>query len=132
MPAYQMFVHSLNQATGHDRIGGLELDLTPESSLAAQVGELPELVGLPGNQDDLKARVATLISRMPYSIQHGLREVLRGAVERRVGVTFAWRPGYDFKLEITESLDSETTYGGITVVIETPYPDDVARPTAAS
>ena len=125
MPAYQMFLHSLNRATGYDRIGDLaELDFGPDHELADRISELPPLEGLPGEQGDLAADVAELVNAMPYSIRHGIREVVRGAIDRGVGVTFAWRAGYDYKLEITESLDGDTTHGGITVVLETRYPDD--------
>lgn len=125
MPAYQMFLHSLNRKTGHDSISELgALDLSPDTELATQISLLPELEGLPGAQEELAPTVAALISAMPYSIRHGLREVLRGAVERGVGVSLVWRAGYDYKLEISEALDSATTHGGISVVIESRYPDD--------
>ena len=87
MPAYQMFLHSLNRTAGYDKIGELNsLDLEPGSELAEQLDQLPPLEGLPGAPGDLTTGVAQLINAMPYSIRHGIREVLRGAVERGVGV----------------------------------------------
>ena len=124
MPAYQLYLGALNCQTTYDRIQEFDIeDFGPDRDLADTVRRFPDLDGLaPPLQ--LQEEVAEIIAAMPPSISNTIREVMRGAIERRVAVTFAWRPGYDFKVEVTESLDSSSTRGGITVLLETRYPDD--------
>jgi hypothetical protein len=124
MPAYQLYMGALNCRTTYDRIGEFDpADFGPDRELAETVRRFPDLEGLaPPLQ--LQEEIAEIIATMPPSIRNTIREVMRGAIERRVAVTFAWRPGYDFRVEVTESLDSSTTRGGITVLLESRYPDD--------
>jgi hypothetical protein len=124
MPAYQLYMGALNCRTTYDRIGEFDAaDFGPDRELADTVRRFPDLEGLaPPLQ--LQEEIAEIIATMPPSIRNTIREVMRGAIERRVAVTFAWRPGYDFRVEVTESLDSSTTRGGITVLLESRYPDD--------
>lgn len=124
MPAYQLYLGALNCRTTYDRIGDFDIaDFGPDRELADTVRQLPDLEGLAAPLQ-LQREVAEVIASMPPSIRNTIREVVRGAIERRVAVTFAWRPGYDFKVEVTESLDSSSTRGGITVLLESRYPDD--------
>mgnify|MGYP001546233750 FL=1 len=124
MPAYQLYLGALNCRTTYDRIGDFDIaDFGPDRELADTVRQLPDLEGLAAPLQ-LQREVAEVIASMPPSIRNTIREVVRGAFERRVAVTFAWRPGYDFKVEVTESLDSSSTRGGITVLLESRYPDD--------
>ena len=124
MPAYQLYLGALNCRTTYDRIREFDIaDFGPDRELADTVRQLPDLEGL-ATPLQLQREVAEVIASMPPSIRNTIREVVRGAIERRVAVTFAWRPGYDFKVEVTESLDSSSTRGGITVLLESRYPDD--------
>lgn len=124
MPAYQLYLGALNCRTTYDRIREFDIaDFGPDRELADTVRQLPDLEGLAAPLQ-LQREVAEVIASMPPSIRNTIREVMRGAIERRVAVTFAWRPGYDFKVEVTESLDSSSTRGGITVLLESRYPDD--------
>jgi hypothetical protein len=124
MPAYQLYLGALNCRTTYDRIREFDIaDFGPDRDLADTVRQLPDLEGLAAPLQ-LQREVAEVIASMPPSISNTIREVMRGAIERRVAVTFAWRPGYDFKVEVTESLDSSSTRGGITVLLESRYPDD--------
>ena len=127
MPAFQTFLHALNQLTARDEIHKLNRDnWGPDAKISDRIREnLPE-VKLDGIAEEflLYREVGDFVDSLPPSIHDCLREIVRGGIERKQGITFAWRPGYDYKLEVTESYDSETTYGGITVIIETRYPDD--------
>ena len=115
---------ALNCLTTYDQIGDLNIDdFGPDRDLADTVRRLPDLDGL-ASPLQLHAEVAEVIAAMPPSISNTIREVIRGAIGRRAAITFAWRAGYDYKVEVTESLDSKTTRGGITVLLETRYPDD--------
>ena len=128
MPAYQLFLGALNCRTTYDRIGEFDpVDFGPDRDLADVIRRLPDLEGL-ASPLQLQDDVAAIVADMPPSIRNTIREVMRGAIERRVAVTFAWRPGYDYKIEVTESLDSSRTRGGITVLLESRYPDDRPPP----
>ena len=132
MPAYQLFLGAMNSRTTYDRIGEFDpVDFGPDRDLADVIRRLPDLDGL-ASPLQLQEDVAAIVADMPPSIRNTIREVMRGAIERRVAVTFAWRPGYDYKIEVTESLDSSRTRGGITVLLESRYPDDRPPPSNTS
>ena len=80
-----------------------------------------EVEGLGPVTPDVMAEVA---ANLPPAIHDAVREIIRGAISRNQGITFAWRPGYDFKLEISEAIDTDASQGGITVVVESRYPHD--------
>jgi hypothetical protein len=67
---------------------------------------------------------ASLLDEMPVAIHDVLREVIRGAIPRGKGITMLWRPGYDWKIEVTESPDTASSAGRIGVVLESRYPAD--------
>jgi hypothetical protein len=127
MPAFQTFLHAMNQLTARDQICELNIDnWGPGSRLSDRIrANLPgvELEGL-APEFLLYEELAQVIDALPPSIHDCLREIVRSGIERNQGITFAWRPAYDYKLEVTESFDTRTTYGGITVVLETRYPGD--------
>ncbi len=127
MPALQTLCHALNQLTARDAINTLDAtNFGPDCPLSDRIRiGLPQrdLVGLvPGDQ--LLEEMAAILDTLPVSIHDSIREIIRGAIGRNQCITFAWRPGYDFKLEVSESIDSKTTHGGITVVLESRYPSD--------
>ncbi len=39
-------------------------------------------------------------------------------------VTIAWAPGYDYKLNVWDVSSTDDTLGGLTLLVETRYPDD--------
>lgn len=127
MPAFQTFLHAMNQLTARDHISDLNIEnWGPGCKLSDRIRDnLPDrtLGGL-APEFLLYQELGDVIDALPPSIHDCLREVVRGGIERNQGITFAWRPGYDYKLEVTESFDTVTTYGGITVILETRYPGD--------
>jgi hypothetical protein len=127
MPAYQTFLQALNQLAVRDTICELDADKWgPGTKLSDLIrNDLPNfhLHGL-APEFRLYSELAEVVDALPPSIHDSLREIIRGGIERNQGITFAWRAGYDYKLEVTESYDTTTTYGGITVVLETRYPGD--------
>jgi hypothetical protein len=127
MPAYQTFLHAMNQLTARDQICELNIkNWGPGSKLSDRIRDnLPdrEIDGL-APEFLLYEELAQVIDELPPSIHDSLVVIIRGGIERNQGITFAWRPGYDYKLEVTESFDTKTTYGGITVLLETRYPGD--------
>ena len=127
MPAFQTFLHAMNQLTARDAIHKLNRDnWGPGAKISDRIRENLPGVDLDGIAPEflLYEEVGKVVDALPPSIHDCLREIVRGGIERKQGITFAWRPGYDYKLEVTESYDSTTTYGGITVILETRYPTD--------
>lgn len=127
MPAMQTMLHALNHLTARDVINHLtEENFAPGCHLADRIREnLPEkdLASLGPVELDYNS-LAAVAEALPPAIHDTIRELIRGAIGRNQGITFVWRPGYDFKLEISEALDTKKTYGGITVVLESRYPAD--------
>ena len=124
MPALQTMLHGLNQLTAKDRICDLrEENWGPGQTLTDRILQLRdmEVDGLGPVTPEVMAEVA---ANLPPAIHDAVREIIRGAISRNQGITFAWRAGYDFKLEITEAIDTDASHGGITVVVESRYPHD--------
>jgi hypothetical protein len=67
-----------------------------------------------------------VISRCPVSIQVAMVAVAHSAVSRSksspVPITFAWLSGYDFDLKVFEARPGPDSWGGITLILTTPYP----------
>ena len=127
MPAMQTMLHTLNHLTARDAINQLtEENFRPGCKLSDRIREnLPDkgLESIAPVDFDY-AGLADVVDAFPPAIHDTIRELIRGAIGRNQGITFVWRPGYDFKLEISEALDTTKTYGGITVVLESRYPED--------
>lgn len=56
---------------------------------------------------------------------------VRNALSRpkRMAVTFAWLPGYDYKVTISESAGIPGSAGEMTIVMESRYPGDINNAT---
>ena len=70
----------------------------------------------------------------PDSLKMAIRAVVYSALNRepRLPVTFAWAPGYDFELTVTEARGTAQSIGGITILIRSRYPDDPNPATTAA
>jgi hypothetical protein len=66
------------------------------------------------------------LDQMPGGFKESLRNILHYALNTSppTEVTFAWAPGYDYELTIWQAPDTQTTKGGITVLVKTRYPSD--------
>jgi hypothetical protein len=82
------------------------------------------LGGLPGV--DLPEAVARFIDSWPSGLQAAVRAVVHHNFTRdaTVPITFAWKPGYDYAVEIFDVHDTKTSTGGITVILTSRYPAD--------
>jgi hypothetical protein len=74
-----------------------------------------------------------VIDRCPISLQVALLATLRAAVGRSkdqaardegaVPVSFSWIASYDFELTIFEARPGPSSWGGVTIILRTPYPE---------
>jgi hypothetical protein len=112
MPALQVTFAELNARFGPDAIK----ELTPD--LFAEGNRLSELL-----PDDLQP-LGFALDSLPSGIHEAIRAILRDAVTREMPVTIAWAPGYDYKLNVWDVSSTDDTLGGITLLVETRYPDD--------
>lgn len=112
MPAYQLMLAELNQLLTRDKIGDIDPDLFREGQLLADT--LPE---------HAREEMGFTLNALPDALHEAIRAVLRNAIQRRMPVTLAWAPAYDFKLSVWDVSSTENTPGGITVFLECRYPD---------
>ena len=124
MPDLQTLLGELNGAFGGKGISRLANNsdaFAPGKSLGS---------GLIVTKDSpLFEQYQRYLGLLPGSIQETLRSVMYYALCRTdekgkskpTHITFAWQPGYDFKIIVTEVGDTTRTRGGITIVIESPY-----------
>ena len=112
MPAYQALFSELNQLFGPARIAEIDTALFTEGSRLSDL--LPTRV----------AQLAPAIDALPPAIHDGIRAVIRSGVMRRLPITFAWAPGYDYRLSVWDVATTESSRGGLTILVETRYPDD--------
>jgi hypothetical protein len=112
MPALQVTFSDLNGKFGPDGIKVLTPDLFSEGTRLS--GLLP---------DELQP-LGFALDALPSGIHEAIRAILRDAVTREMPVTIAWAPGYDYKLNVWDVSSTDDTLGGITMLVETRYPDD--------
>jgi hypothetical protein len=112
MPALQVTFCELNVQLGPEAIKGIDADLFAEGVMLSAV--LP---------DDLQP-LGFALDSLPSGIHEAIRAILRDAVSREMPVTIAWAPGYDYKLNVWDVSSTDDTLGGITLLVETRYPDD--------
>ncbi len=82
---------------------------------------------------NLSSAVLQYIDAWPSALQAAVQATIHDNLTRggRVPITFAWKPAYDYSLEIHDVLDTDKTRGGITVIVGSRYPAD-AHPLAGA
>jgi hypothetical protein len=124
MPDLQTLLNELNQSFSSEGAARL----APNCEAFSQGNKLGSgLIVTKGSPlfDQYEAYLAWL----PGAIQETIRSVMYYALTTRdekgkhkpTSITFAWMPGYDFKVTVTEVGDTTRTRGGITILIESPY-----------
>ena len=80
--------------------------------------EAMKTLGLSLTSDEME-----YVSSVPASQQEAIRGALHSAVsrERRLPVTTAWAPGYDFELTVWEAAATADRVGAMTVLLRSPY-----------
>ncbi|WP_374472297.1 hypothetical protein [Phenylobacterium sp.] len=131
MPMLQTMLSELNVYMGREKIQ----ELAKRRDMFAP-GANPDYAFLMEAQPRLVSAWQTYIKEIPPAIRAGVDAVIHQALstEPPTQVTFAWAPGYDWELNIWQAPDTQTTKGGVTVLIKSRYPDDahpISGPSAA-
>ena len=69
-----------------------------------------------------------ILEHWPDPLRRALRGALESAVERNVPVTFAWMPGYDYEMTISEWANEPGKPCGITILLRSRHADDARVP----
>jgi hypothetical protein len=72
------------------------------------------------------SQVSRILKAQPPTIIEAQRAVVHRNLQRAepYGMTFAWLPGYDYEVNVSESPPSGGAPGWITVIIKSRYPGD--------
>lgn len=122
MPMMQYTIHDLNKRFSLDGIGDQDIDHFHEDlSLREVITEKLEI----GRQ---YKGFGEFLDTAPDGIAQALQATLRSAISRGQPVTMAWKPGYDWEMNIIDVSAAKTrgaaTPGGVTIIIQSRYPDD--------
>jgi hypothetical protein len=124
VPIFQRILERANRRFASDQITSLEpatfqIAPVPDEELLANCAHA---LGI-ATSDAERA----VISRCPLSIQIAIVGVAGSAVlrskTRPVPIVFSWVSGYDFELSVFEARPGPTSWGGITLILRTPYPE---------
>jgi len=125
MPYMQAMVESANAALNGKNIGTFNpknVALGAGENVALGVGGLSAAVGSLGVPLKDPAKAYAYLDSWPVGLQDIIRAAVYSAVLRKLPVTFAWLPGYDFKVTVTEAAGIPESPGGMTIVLESKYP----------
>jgi hypothetical protein len=118
MPFLQVFCSHLNESFGPGEV---------DESLAARLHDpehrLADAVEAFELAPDLQAALREHLLKMPRAMEAALKALLVANVDEydRRPITFAWMPGYDWELTISDVADAQTR-GGVTVLVRSRYP----------
>lgn len=117
MPMLQLAVSALNQRFDEEGVRKLA---QAGVDLRRPFGEMARsFLG-----EDLPPGFDEYVDQMPVGLQRAISAAVQTAVDRRLPVTFAWAPGYDWELSLWDVADTSQTRGGMTVLIRSRYPTD--------
>ena len=107
---------ALDAIQGADGVDAFHVD--SGASLSDALRRVPGL--------ELSDAVAEFIDTWPSGLQTVVRSVIHHNFSRdaTVPITFAWKPGYDFSVEVFDVHDTKSSRGGITMIFTSRYPDD--------
>jgi len=127
MSALQTVLIKLNREFNDDNIGRFA-----QSAEMFAPGKRLDIGFLVPTNTPLYRAWKSYMKTVPEVFQETVRSVLYHALttEPPTGVTMAWAPGYDHEVTVWQAPDSNTTKGGITVLIKGRYPGDT-HPLAA-
>ena len=120
MPIFQSLTTRFNQSIGDPERADLEG--------AAAATSLVEAFDV---HDIFEAGEREFIETIPEAISGAMLGAIKANLERgkgAVAITFAWRPGYDFGLELYDTPGTPESKGGITMIVTTRYPRDLPHP----
>lgn len=125
MPVFQRLLERANSCFASKEIVKLNADM-----FSITVADPQELMVEAASRLKIATTDAerAVIRRCPASLQAAIVSVARSAVQRStpeapVPIVFSWVSGYDFELTVFEARPGPTSWGGITVVLRSPYPE---------
>jgi len=129
MPHLVATVHEANVAFGgpkrdpkiSEKLRGVLRDASSVFDAAEKLGLLSDL-DRQGRDD-----AGVLLRAVPVGLQKAMLSALDNAVERGLQVSFAWKPGYDFELQLSEA--SEGDKGALNVMLVSPWPRHIRERT---
>ena len=102
--------------------------------LAARREEFAQGQRLVGALIDKKHRLHPVLRRYLRQLPEAIQEALRSTIYHALGktdlagksraprqITFAWMPGFDYEITVTDVGNTKETPGGITVLLKSPY-----------
>ena len=130
MPIFQRLLEKANRLLASDSIGSVHADaLSPRELSPHLLADCADALGM-----GLTSEERQFVSKTPISIQEAIRGICYSAVVRsrvsvdnneplqKIPVTFAWTPQYDYELVVVEARSTASSWGGITILLRTPYP----------
>ena len=130
MPLFQRLLEKANRLFASDNIGSVHSDaLAPREPSAHLLADCADALGM-----GLTSEERQFVNKTPISIQEAIRGTCYTAVVRsrvsvdndqplqKIPVTFAWTPQYDYELVVVEARSTASSWGGITILLRTPYP----------
>lgn len=118
MPYMQAMTLRANALLGGEPLKTLDpVVLAPGANLA----DAAKKVGIVVRDEEY-----AFLNSWPAGLKEAIRALLYNALTRepRLPVTIAWTPGYDFGLTASEAAGTPRSVGGMTIVLQSRYPDD--------
>lgn len=118
MPYMQAMTLRANALLGGETLKTLDARLlAPGANLA----DAAKAVGMVVRDEEY-----AFLDSWPSGLKEAIRALVYSALTRepRLPVTIAWQPGYDFGLTVHEAAGTARSVGGMTIVLQSRYPDD--------
>ncbi len=119
MPVMQVTIHDLNERFSPGSVGLQSVaDFDEDLALHQVIVDQLRIGGdIPGFREFLQTA--------PDGFTKAFSATIRSAIAREQPITFAWKPGYEWELNITDVADAATP-GGITMIVSTRFPGDAS------
>ncbi len=117
--------------------GGVQPTVTAEHCGAFEPGQClgPALASvLHPSLGELTGLLAAYVGAMPPAIQETLRSVIHYALTSspQVLLNFSWTPGYEFEVTICEIVEPAPMQSGVSILLKSRYPNEIAALAPAS
>jgi hypothetical protein len=121
MPLMQTAISSMNVAFNDRNIRKIDASVFAPGAKRSLTGAFE---GVPGLR--LNRATVDYVNTWPSALRAAVQAVIHENLTRAatVPITFAWKPGYDFAVEIYDVHDTATSRGGITIILSSRYPAD--------
>src|SRR5512143_1955370 len=119
MPYMQAYVEKANAALNSNSIKSFNPGVLMPGAVAPNMilSAALQSIGV-----DITRDATTYLDSWPSGLQEMVRAAVYSAVMQQLPVTFAWMPGYDFKVTATVAPGIPGSIGGMTILLESKYP----------